>query len=530
MDTYAPGKDPLLVKNGKTIRAVRVLFADRQGGKNNYGPYVEGLMALVDLYEGKVIALEDYPGAIAHQRVPEDIFTQGVLGPKFPETKLQITPSTLQNINLHGNHVTWENWDFRFSFNQREGLVLYQIAFKDQAKLRSICYRASIAEMLVPYSDPSKSWIWREFYDAGEYGLGYVSVEANAGKDLPDNALTLDAVLPTESLDLSTDYPNRVFFYEQDGGALFAHTQPDDHIRIYARAKELVTGFVATVGNYDYMYKWVFREDGTFGFEAELHGLILNKTTKDEACQICATQAAAAGPGTYIANGDQRFGTIVYPGIVGIFHQHWINLRMNFDIDGTVNAVEECNTKPLPYHPTGNPRGRAFTVERTVFGREKWAVRNLNLATNRSWIVYNPTVTSAIGHYSGYEIEPVGNTISAIPEFRFGEESSFTQRHFWVTKYRPDQLYAAGKYPNQAPAGYKDDLFHYIEKNEKIYKEDLVLWYSLGFTHITRPEDYPIMPAGKIAVNFAPVGFFQKSPALGYAHIENEMSGSVQPR
>src|SRR5271165_3418226 len=42
LDAYAPGKDPLLVKKGKTIRAVRVLFADRQGGTNSYGPYVEG--------------------------------------------------------------------------------------------------------------------------------------------------------------------------------------------------------------------------------------------------------------------------------------------------------------------------------------------------------------------------------------------------------------------------------------------------------------------------------------------------------
>jgi primary-amine oxidase len=451
--------------------------------------------------------------------VPEDIFNRDVLGPKFKETKLQIGPSTLQDIKLEGTHLQWENWDFRFSFNQREGLVLHQIAFNDQGKLRSICYRASISEMLVPYSDPSQGWIWREFLDSGEYGLGYVSTEANAGKDLPENAVTLDAVLPTESLEPSSDYPNRVFFYEQDGGGLFAHTQPEDGSHIYARAKELVAGFVSTVGNYDYLFKWVFRQDGTFAFEAELHGLILNKTIKDETCQACAVQAAD-GPGTYVAKGDQRFGTIVSPQIEGVYHQHWINLRMDFDIDGTVNAVEECNTKLLPYDPETNPRGRAFTVQRTVFGKEKEAERKLNPSTNRTWRVYNPNAKSAVGHYSGYEIEPVGNTTSAIPEFRFGDESSFTQRHLWVTKYHPEQLYAAGKYPNQAPAGYQDYLFEYAKNNEKVYQEDVVLWYSLGFTHLTRPEDYPIMPAGKVAVNFAPAGFFEKSPALGYAHIE----------
>ena len=289
-----------------------------------------------------------------------------------------------------------------------------------------------------------------------------------------------------------------------------------------------MTEFVATVGNYDYLYKWVFRQDGTFAFEAELHGLILNKTIKDETCQVCAVKATE-GPGIYVAKGDQRFGTIVSPHIAGIFHQHWISLRMDFDIDGPVNAVEECNTKLLPSYSQTNPRGRAFTIERTVFGKEREARRNLNLSTNRTWIVYNPTVKSPLGHNSGYEIQPAGNTISAIPEFRFGEESSFTQRHLWVTKYHPEQLYAAGKYPNQAPADYKDHLFEYSKKNENIYKEDVVVWYSLGFTHITRPEDYPIMPAGKVAVNFTPVGFFQKSPALGYAHIEKEKPESKNP-
>ena len=33
LDTHALGKDRLLVRKGKTIRAVRVLFADRQGAK-----------------------------------------------------------------------------------------------------------------------------------------------------------------------------------------------------------------------------------------------------------------------------------------------------------------------------------------------------------------------------------------------------------------------------------------------------------------------------------------------------------------
>jgi len=523
LDFYAPGSDPLLVKDGKTIRAVRVLFADRQGGTNSYGPYVEGLMALVDVFGQKLLSLEDNPGAVANQVVPEDIFNQSVLGPKSPKAELQIGPPTASSLKLQGHHARWENWDFRFSFNQREGLVLHQIGFRDAGRLRSICYRAAISEMLVPYSDPSPAWVWREFFDAGEYGLGYVSTEANAGKELPANALTLPVVLPDESLHVSDDCQNRIFFYERDGGALFAHAQGEYHARIYARATELVVGFITTVGNYDYVYKWVFREDGSFGFEAELQGLILDKTVADAQCQVCAAQAIS-GPGSYQATNDQEFGSLVSPQIDGVFHQHWINLRMDFDIDGTNNAVEERDIAALPPDPAANPRERAFTVRRTVFGHEHEAERTCDSSSNRVWVVFNPSVKSALGHFAGYEIDPQGNTVSAIPESRFGQDTSFTQRHFWATRYHPAELYAAGKYPNQAPDDSTDNLFHYGNDNEDIYNQDVVLWYSLGLTHIPRPEDYPIMPAAHVAVNFTPCGFFTKSPALGYATIESRES------
>jgi primary-amine oxidase len=521
LDLYAPGADPLLLKDGKTIRAVRVLFADRQGGTNSYGPYVEGLMALVDVFGQKLISVEDNPGAVASQVVPGDIFNQSVLGPKNPEAELQIGPPVASRLKLQGHHARWENWDFRFSFNQREGLVLHQIGFRDAGRLRSICYRAAISEMLVPYSDPSPAWIWREFFDAGEYGLGYVSTAANAGKELPVNALTLSVVLPDETLHMSDYFQNRIFFYERDGGALFAHSQGEHQARIYARARELVVGFIATVGNYDYVYTWIFREDGSFGFEAELQGLILDKTVADAQCQLCVAQGIS-GPGIYQATNDQEFGSLVSPQIDAVFHQHWINLRMDFDIDGTNNAVEERDIAALAQDPAANPRGRAFTVRRTVFAREREAERNCDSSSNRVWVVYNPEVKSALGHFSGYEIDPQGNTVSAIPESRFGQAASFTQRHFWATRYHPTELYAAGKYPNQAPIDSTDNLYHYANDNEDIYNQDVVLWYSLGLTHIPRPEDYPIMPPAHVAVNFTPCAFFTKSPALGYATIESK--------
>lgn len=507
IDTYAPGDDPLTVRDGKTIRAVRALFADRQGGHNDYGPYVEGLMALVDIYAGTILAIENKPGATAHVEVPFDIFSPTVLGPPVAAHKLGVVPKTIADLHRDGNRVSWGRWSFRYGFNQREGLVLYRIGFDDAGTTRSICYRMSISEMLVPYSDPSPGWIWREFFDSGEYGLGLMAVETRAGKELPDNALTVDAFLPSETLTGHETLPGRIYFYERDAGALLGHRQSGDGRRIYARAKELVVGFVATIGNYDYGFDYVFRLDGSFGFEANLNGLILNKTVAD-------LQASAA---------DEAFGTMVSPQMVGVTHQHWINLRLDFDIDGVANAVEEVNVMALPQDPVTNPAGRALIAKRTPLKVARDACRVIDDASNRTWVVFNPSKRSAIGHAPGYEIEPAGNTFSSIPASRFGEPSSFVQRHLWVTPYDAQQLYAAGKYPNQYPHGYTDGLASYAG-DQSIDDRDIVVWYSLGFTHVTRPEDFPIMPSERVAVNFKPRGFFTKTATLGYARIEGPES------
>jgi primary-amine oxidase len=51
-----------------------------------------------------------------------------------------------------------------------------------------------------------------------------------------------------------------------------------------------------------------------------------------------------------------------------------------------------------------------------------------------------------------------------------------------------------------------------------VFDRDIVIWYSLGETHVPRPEDYPLMPTMKLSVLFRPEGFFGHNPSLGLAH------------
>jgi len=520
LDPYAPGEDEWLKAHPGT-RAIRVLFADKTGTTNVYGPYIEGLMALVDVHARKVVKIVDEPSVASPSiKSAHDIFSPQVRGTKRAGLKpLEITQPKGVSYTLKGNHIQWQGWDFRYSFNLREGLVLHQVGFRDKGKLRPIMYRGAVSEMLVPYVDTSENWLWREFFDEGEYGLGFSSTNVRAGKELPANAQTIAGLLPYEDLTFEADgYPDRVYIYERDGGPFVFHKQWTDGTRVYARGRELVIGFVATLGNYDYFYNWVFKQDGSFQFACDLEGLILNKTVPGQMCAVCAKQAQG-GPGqTYTGKGDEKFGTMVDKHVLGVNHQHWINLRLDFDIDGPVNAVKECNTQRIP-QGKDNPLGRAYTVSHSIFADEKSAQRNMNMESNRSWIFYNPAQKSSLGHPTGYVIEPAGNTTTMMPESRKMSEVGFTARHFWATVNKPNEMYAAGKFPNQASKGYTDALPFY-SGNESVYKKDLVGWFNLGYTHVTKPEDFPIMPAGHIAVDFKPKGFFTKSPALDLLTVE----------
>ena len=41
-----------------------------------------------------------------------------------------------------------------------------------------------------------------------------------------------------------------------------------------------------------------------------------------------------------------------------------------------------------------------------------------------------------------------------------------------------------------------------------------MLWYVFGIHHITRPEDWPVMPVDTVSFWLKPVGFFDRNPAL----------------
>lgn len=488
-------------------RLVRILFEADQKAASHTGPLLEGLTVVVDLFTKRVIRFEDF-GSGKATPVLHDLFDTTIRG---NNTALDAKPEGTMppaDILIHGHLLKWRNWQLRFGFNLREGLVLYQIGFVDRGRLRSILYRASISEVLTSYGDPSASWRWMHFFDEGSFGLGYVSIPVTAGREVPTDALTLSPLMPEpDDPQFSETYSKRVYIYERDGGTLLHYEQ--NGRTVYARSRNLVIGWTASLDNYLYSFNWVFKMDGSFAFEVELNGVVRTKFVGSALCETCrsdAQRSAAAGAAAVYVD---RYGSVVAPGLIGIDHQHWFALRLDFDIDGVDNAVMENNlARSAPAHRSQNP---TMTVRHTIFSQAERARRETDDESARTWTIYNPSAKEP--YPVGYTIEPGENTTSIFAQSRAREAIGFSTHNLWVTPYRDGQFFAAGRYPGQSKGNDRDSLAAYSDRS-RIYDRDIVVWYALGESHVPRPEDFPLMSTARKSVTFVPDGFFGLNPAL----------------
>lgn len=60
-------------------------------------------------------------------------------------------------------------------------------------------------------------------------------------------------------------------------------------------------------------------------------------------------------------------------------------------------------------------------------------------------------------------------------------------------------------------------LARWTAADRSIDNTDVVLWYVFGIHHITRPEDWPVMPVDVVSFWLKPFGFFERNPALDVA-------------
>ncbi|MEH1968852.1 primary-amine oxidase [Nostoc sp.] len=489
---WAPG---ILSKQEEATgnRLCRGLFYYKGQHWNSYGSPIEGILATVNLNTGKISSFMDR-GIVpfSKENWNYDVKSLGKL--LSPLKALKILQPNGASFQIKGNEISWQGWKFRYLMHPRSGLVLYQVTHNDGENIRPVLYRASLSETVVPYGDPDPTWSFRNAFDVGEYNFGSLATTMELGKEIPENGLLLDAVFASGDGEPYV-MPGVIGIYERNNGMLWKHYDYGTQRNDVRRSRELVMTMTAAIDNYDYSINWIFHQDGTLEVQNELTGIVL-----------------AQGTAAQKQSDNDSYGRLIAKNIFGVNHQHFFNYRLDFDVDGQANSVMEMNVKALPMDEK-NPLGNAIAVAETPLAKETAAVRDLDMKSSREWMIVSADKKNVLDVAPGYMLMPEGNSIFfPVEGSKIRERAEFATHHVWVTKYKPTELYAGGDYPNQTQPG--QGLPKYIADDEALMGEDIVLWYTMGVTHIPRSEDWPVMPVHRVGFKLVPRGFFSRNPAI----------------
>ncbi len=265
---------------------------------NGYAHPVEGLNVLYDVNKAEVIAvldrtLVDVPMAERNYAMRFDAVSRDQ---RDDLKAINIEQPDGPSFSVDGQRVRWLNWQFHVEFNGREGLVLNDIAIIDGDEVRPLLYRASVAEMVVPYGDPAYAHHRKNAFDVGEYGLGRLANALKLGCDCRGHIHYFDGVINDTAGDPMV-IENAICLHEEDDGMLWKHTDLATMEVEVRRSRRLVISSISTIGNYEYGFFWNFYLDGTLELEVKLTGIMNTAGMNDRSGDRYGTQVAPGGGG-----------------------------------------------------------------------------------------------------------------------------------------------------------------------------------------------------------------------------------------
>jgi primary-amine oxidase len=460
---------------------------------NPYARHVAGLHPVVDLNRMTLLELEDSLGGGADAALPE------VMGEYLPELiamplrevkPLHVTQPEGVSFTLEGRLLCWQNWQLRLGFNHREGLVLHTVGFRDGGRVRPVAHRLSFAELFVPYRDATPDHYRRTAFDIGEWGLGFMTTSLERGCDCLGEIRYLDAVVHDTS-GAPRVISNAICVHEEDNGVGWKHVDDRSGAQV-RRARRLVVSFHVTVANYEYLVYWRFYQDGSIECEVRATGIMVTSS--------------------FPAGRQPPYGTLVDNRTYAPFHQHFIVARLDLDVDGPANTVYASQSEAAG-PGEDDPYGLGLVIRDTPLQTELQGRQDYDWASQRGWKVVNDNVRNGLGTPVGYKLVPAGSFPPLLdpssPAFRRAEAIGHT---LWVTPYRQDERWPCGDFPNLSERD--QGLPRWTARDRPIANTDVVLWHVFGIHHITRPEDWPVMPVDATSFWLKPFGFFDRNPAL----------------
>ncbi|KAJ6669448.1 hypothetical protein lerEdw1_008258 [Lerista edwardsae] len=210
---------------------------------------------------------------------------------------------------IRNNQVVFMSWSFAFGMDANRGPRVFDIRFKGER----IVYELSLQDASAIYGSNTPALMLTRYMDLN-YGLGFDAFTLIQGIDCPYLATYLDRHYLFAST-LPVTHKNSICIFEQNSEMPLRRHFDNAWNPFYGGLADstLVFRSISTVSNYDYVWDFIFHQNGAVGVRVHASGYIRSALYFGDASE---------------------FGNRVEEWTLGTIHTHNINFKVDMDLAG----------------------------------------------------------------------------------------------------------------------------------------------------------------------------------------------------
>ncbi|KAF3699580.1 Primary amine oxidase, liver isozyme [Channa argus] len=416
---------------------------------------------------------------------------------KAKNKPLQIGPQLFyadgKRHSVSKNHVLYLDWSFAFGLSSLTGMRVFDVQFKGER----IIYELSVQEAMSVYGSVTPGMMLTKFLDSS-IGIGRFAHELVRGVDCPYEATFVDTYRYIDA-PAPLRFRNSICIFEHNMGQPLRRHFADFFQNSYGGMVNtaLVFRTITAIGNYDYMWDFIFYQTGSV--EAKVH-------------------ATGYISSSYLVHGALKHGHQVADKVLGNIHTHFINFKVDLDVQGVKNVFQTKDMQFVNVSVPWKPDHYAMIphLVETQLKTEKEAALRYNVKTAR-YLHIASNKTNRWGHQRSYRLQVYSFTGDHLPESESEEKAmSWARYKVAITKHKDLEQTSSSLYSQNDMWDPAVDFSKYIEDNENIEHEDLVAWVTAGFLHIPHAEDIPntVTVGNGGGVLLRPHNYFDEDPSI----------------
>ncbi|CAJ1075339.1 Hypothetical predicted protein [Xyrichtys novacula] len=279
-------------KNVSSWRLMKVLYN---------GQYFDSLAELKQQYEAGTIE------KIVYKPVPN----YASLKPRKKPTGVGPQQFYVEGkrFSVKDNNIVYLDWSFAFGLNTLRGMRVFDVRYKGER----IIYELSVQEAMSVYGSATPNLMLTKFLD-GSVGIGACAYELVRGVDCPSTATYIDTVHFKDS-DVPRTLKNSICVFEHNFGQPLRRHFSEIVYNSYGGLANnaLVFRTITAIGNYDYVWDFIFYQSGSVEAKVYATGYIAS---------------------SFKVKDNFKFGHQVAEMVTGNIHTHFLNFKVDLDILG----------------------------------------------------------------------------------------------------------------------------------------------------------------------------------------------------